>query len=358
MLFSTPVQNMKLAMGASLRPAPPSVSGLRPKGCRLRGLNLSSQAGVVDRMPVKLAIIGLGKIARGSHVPAIGGLGEIELTAAVDPSGVGLPGIAAFASCEELLGTYRGSLDAVAICTPPAPRFAIAKKCLEAGLHVLLEKPPATTVGEASCLLALAQHRGVTAFSPWHHRYNQAVDRAREYLRGRALRRFDVRWAEDWRTWHPGQDWVWQPKGFGVFDPGINAISLLTFLRGPRLLVNSASLAYPAGKQAPIRADLDLSYDDGCPGKAFLDWSGEGPETGEIEFLLATGERAWLKHSGEEFLAGGESFRAGRACEYERVYARFLELIGTRACDLDLEPLRVTADAFLVAHHGGVADVR
>jgi D-galactose 1-dehydrogenase len=310
-------------------------------------------------MPIKLAIIGLGKIARDSHVPAVAAMGAFELAAAVDPSGVGLPGIAAFASVEELLGTCRGSLDAVAICTPPAPRFAIAKKCLDAGLHVLLEKPPATTVGEASFLLALAQHRGVTVFSPWHHRYNPAVDRAREYLRDRPPVRVDVTWAEDWRTWHPGQDWVWQPKGFGVFDPGINAISLLTFLRGHRLLVNSASLAYPAGKQAPIRADLDLTYDDGCRGKAFFDWSGEGPETRDIEFLSGTGERAWLRHSGEEFLAeGGEAFRASRDGEYERVYARFLGLIGSKDCDLDLEPLRVTADAFLVARHRGVADVR
>jgi D-galactose 1-dehydrogenase len=309
-------------------------------------------------MPIKLAIIGLGKIARDSHIPAVAALSDFVLAATVDPSGIKLAGIAAFATFEELLEGCRGSLDAVAICTPPGPRFELARKCLDAGLHVLLEKPPASTVGEAFTLLDLARQRGLTIFSPWHHRYNSAVERAREYLREQAPVRFDVTWTEDWRVWHPEQEWVWEPKGFGVFDPGINAISLLTYLRGHRLLVNGASLAYPSGKQAPIRVDLDLAYEDGCPGRVFFDWTGEGKETRDIEILLPTGERACLRHSGSEFVVGAQAFRADGHQEYERLYAHFLELIRARVCDLDIEPLRVTADAFLVARHGSIADLR
>ena len=37
-----------------------------------------------------------------------------------------------------------------------------------------------------------------------------------------------VTWKEDVRKWHPGQEWIWQPGGFGVFDPGINALSIVT----------------------------------------------------------------------------------------------------------------------------------
>jgi D-galactose 1-dehydrogenase len=40
----------------------------------------------------------------------------------------------------------------------------------------------------------------------------------------------NVIWREDVRVWHPGQDWIWQPGGLGVFDPGINALSIITHI--------------------------------------------------------------------------------------------------------------------------------
>ena len=37
-----------------------------------------------------------------------------------------------------------------------------------------------------------------------------------------------IDWRESVRKWHPGQEWVWEPGGFGVCDPGINAMSIFT----------------------------------------------------------------------------------------------------------------------------------
>src|SRR5690606_21342416 len=54
---------------------------------------------------------------------------------------------------------------AVALCTPPQQRHALARAALARGLHVLLEKPPGATVAEVADLIACAQRAGRTLFA-------------------------------------------------------------------------------------------------------------------------------------------------------------------------------------------------
>ena len=96
--------------------------------------------------PVRLAIVGLGKIARDRHIPAISANEAIELAAIADPN-ASIDGIAHFATLDELLAAAP-DIDAVALCTPPQVRSALAAAALKAGKHVLLEKPPGATVSE------------------------------------------------------------------------------------------------------------------------------------------------------------------------------------------------------------------
>ena len=93
--------------------------------------------------PLRIAIIGFGKIAADQHVPAIWGNPRFELAATVSRSGSGPE--PSFTSYEELLASVT-DLDAVVLTTPPTVRYEIARPCLEAGLHVLLEKPPSVTL--------------------------------------------------------------------------------------------------------------------------------------------------------------------------------------------------------------------
>jgi D-galactose 1-dehydrogenase len=101
---------------------------------------------------------------------------------------------------------------------------------LEHGRHVLLEKPPGATVGEVHALADLARRQGVTLFASWHSRHAPAVEPARAWLAGRKILGVTITWKEDVRVWHPGQKWIWQAGGLGVFDPGINALSILTHI--------------------------------------------------------------------------------------------------------------------------------
>src|SRR5689334_7882016 len=95
--------------------------------------------------PTRIGVIGLGKIARDQHLPAIAADPGFQLTATVDRSAPASP--SNFKSHADML-QQSSQLDAVAITTPPGPRYDIACDCIAAGLHVLLEKPPTATLSE------------------------------------------------------------------------------------------------------------------------------------------------------------------------------------------------------------------
>ncbi len=116
----------------------------------------------------------------------------------------------------------------MALCTPPQVRHGLARQALEAGKHVMLEKPPGATLSEVEDLRQVAEAQGVTLQATWHSRYAPAVAPARDWLAGKTITAARINWREDVRVWHPGQDWIWEPGGLGVFDPGINALSIAT----------------------------------------------------------------------------------------------------------------------------------
>ena len=93
---------------------------------------------------------------------------------------------------------------------------------------MLLEKPPTRDPGRNPDLACIAETEQRTLFTTWHARHNAAVEAAAEALAGKRIAAMEIVWHEDVRKWHPGQQWIWEPGGFGVFDPGINALSIAT----------------------------------------------------------------------------------------------------------------------------------
>ncbi|WP_342731960.1 Gfo/Idh/MocA family oxidoreductase [Bradyrhizobium sp. B117] len=294
---------------------------------------------------LRIAIVGFGKIARDQHVGAIAAVPGAAL-AAVASRNASLPGLPHFATVEELL-EQGPPIDAVSLCTPPQVRRAQAAAALAAGKHVMLEKPPGTGVAELDPLVAMAAETKRTLFATWHSRYAPAVEPAREWLATRRLKSVHINWKEDVRVWHPGQAWIWEPGGLGVFDPGINALSILTRILPQPVFVTASELAFPANCQAPIAANLTLTDIDGLPVTAEFDFRQTGPQSWDI--LVETDEgQMTLSRGGRIMAVDGKVVAEAPDEEYRELYRRFVALTATGTSDVDLAPLRLVADAFLL----------
>lgn len=99
----------------------------------------------------------------------------------------------------------------------------------------------------------LAQAQGVSLYATWHSRMAHAVAAAKAWLADRVIHDGRIIWREDVRQWHPGQDWIFEAGGMGVFDPGINALSILTEILPMPVHLRAAELDFPLNRQAPSR---------------------------------------------------------------------------------------------------------
>ena len=123
--------------------------------------------------PLGVAIAGLG-FGEKVHLPALRACGHTEPVALWHPRQerlqaacrkAELPGHTDFAALLD-----DPAVDAVVIATPPAPRFALAKQALEAGKHVMLEKPVALCAEDAEVLQRLALSKNLTVAVDFEYR--------------------------------------------------------------------------------------------------------------------------------------------------------------------------------------------
>ena len=305
---------------------------------------------------MEVALVGIGKIAVDQHVPAINGSPDWTLAATVSRHGV-VEGVPAYTNFDTMLAE-RPDIRVVSLCLPPVPRFAYAAAALKAGRHVMLEKPPGATLSECHALDAMARANHLSLYSTWHSREAEKVQAARAWLRDRTLHRLTVTWKEDVRRWHPGQEWIWQPGGIGVFDPGINALSIVTEILPDRIHLTAASLAFPENRQTPIAADLAFFHPGGAEVSAVFDWRQEGDQTWTIEAVTDGGTLTLLDGGARLVIDGAEQPTpedAPLSGEYPRLYAKMARLVESGGIDMDLSPMRHVADAFTLGRRDIVA---
>ncbi|MQV87786.1 gfo/Idh/MocA family oxidoreductase [Sinorhizobium medicae] len=295
--------------------------------------------------PIQIAIVGVGKIVRDQHLPALAKNADYRLIAAASRHGT-VDGIENFKSIEAMLDAVP-AIEAVSLCMPPQYRYEAARSALSARKHVFLEKPPGSTLSEVADLEALAQEKGVSLFASWHSRYAPAVEAAKTFLASTAVDKVRIIWKEDVRHWHPNQEWIWAAGGLGVFDPGINALSIMTHILPRPVFITSATLEFPENRDAPIAAMIAFSDAEKLDVAAEFDWRQTGKQSWDIVASTGAGEMV-LSEGGAKLAIDGKIVHEEPEQEYPMLYRRFAEIIKAGRSDVDLAPLRHVADAFML----------
>ena len=139
--------------------------------------------------PLRIGVVGVG-VMGSNHARVLAGLSGVALIGVADPNleqanfVARMLGCAAVATVDELLDLKP---DAVSIAAPTELHHQVALQCIGRGVHVLVEKPIASTVAEGQEIVAAARRAGVTLMIGHVERFNPAVESIKQALRGESI---------------------------------------------------------------------------------------------------------------------------------------------------------------------------
>jgi predicted dehydrogenase len=164
---------------------------------------------------IKTAIIGTGFMGR-VHTEGVRRLGNVEVAGIAARTAEQARGLADELSIERSSGDYRDflrdpAIDAVHICTPNELHFEMAKAALEAGKHVLCEKPLATSAAQAREMVKLAREKNLANCTFHNLRYYPQVQNMRRLCEAGELGEIlavQGTYSQDWLLYDT--DWNWR----------------------------------------------------------------------------------------------------------------------------------------------------
>ena len=217
------------------------------------------------RMPIRIAIVGYGKIARDQHVPSIAADPQVRARRRRQPARSGRRGRAGLPEPRGDAGRHgrraRRGRDLHPAHRPPrrspGPPSRRASTCCS-------KSRPRRPWARSSRSSASAASRAGRSSPPGIRSMPPPLPAPGPRSPARRSARSRSSWHEDVRKWHPGQEWIWAPGGFGVFDPGINALSIATRILPSRLFVREAVLSFPENRQTPIAARIAFEGEAGA----------------------------------------------------------------------------------------------
>lgn len=166
-------------------------------------------------------------------------------------------------------------IQAVSIVTPNHLHVPVARAFIEAGIHVICEKPMATSLADALSLRALATQRGVAVMLTHNYSGYPAVRRARELVASGALgelRIIQVDYAQDWLSEPGNEGWRGDPAQAGpagaLGDIGTHAYQLATYVAGCTATELSADMhTFVPGRRLDDYAQAMLRFGNGARGR-------------------------------------------------------------------------------------------
>ncbi len=250
-------------------------------------------------MTVGVAIVGCGAVTRIVHVPVLGMLADLARVVAVcDPDAQRASEVArlvggakTYARLDDVLGDP--DVEAVDICTPHALHAALTVRSLEAGRHVLVEKPLATTFADGQRMVAAAHQAGrVLAvneqirFGPGLRAGRTAIEQGAigELVSVRAHRLFELPppyASSGWRN-DPAD-----PSAGILIDQGPHYVHLLRRLVGGVAGEITHASAIAASVVAPA-AVVHVRFASGLIGELLLAWNVPTPPSAGVGYAFGT----------------------------------------------------------------------
>ena len=142
--------------------------------------------------PLKVGLIGCGRVTQTRHLPVLSRLAEAEVIALADIDAERLQRVAdrfgikhRYAGVHDLVDNP--AIDAVGVCVPAHGHVDVAVAALEAGKHVFIEKPLALSLQECDRLIACAQRCGQTVMVGFNLRWNHLIQQTRDLLKQKLL---------------------------------------------------------------------------------------------------------------------------------------------------------------------------
>lgn len=291
--------------------------------------------------PFLLGIIGLGNIGR-IHYDALAksGQSDFRIQTIADISSMPLlNNIHSSRNYRELL--QDPSIQAVSINTPPNTHYQLVMDSLNAGKHVLVEKPPALTVSQCEEMITLANRKNKVLFMAFHARYNPSVEAAKKELKDKMIKQVNIQYAEYVQNYHSPNGWIFNPEiaGGGVLmDSGINALSIATYILpgSTTFSVENVQLDKASGFNVETKAHVSFSFGDDNKGTISMDWLHQGPEVRQVTFATDQDEytvdivRNALTKNGEILMSIDQTRDAvDLESEYRQVYQDFAQHLVT-----------------------------
>ncbi len=203
---------------------------------------------------LSLAVIGAGRLG-GFHAQKILGLPHVELLAVVDPLAANRNRLATECSTQALADhtSLLGRVDAAVIASPTRYHHKLAMDFLEAGTHLLVEKPLAATLAEANELVAAARRRNLVLQVGHVERFNPALTAAMPHLHS-------PKFIDAVRT----SGFTFRSTDIGVvLDLMIHDIDLvLSLVRSPLCKVDAVGFSVVGGEEDAANARLE--FECGC----------------------------------------------------------------------------------------------
>ncbi len=258
---------------------------------------------------IKIGVIGCGRIAQTRHLPEYAANPDVKILAVYDRTWERAEKIAedfhcrAFQTAEELIAD--DEIDAVSICVANVLHAKLTIEALEAGKHVLCEKPMASTIEECEAMVHSAEKSGKILMIAQNQRFDPVHRKAKSLLAEGAIGKplsfrttFGHSGPENWSIHQGPETWFFDKKqaAMGVMaDLGIHKTDLIQYLLDDTVVETSAQLATLDKRDAdgnPITVDDNVicmyKMKSGVIGTMTASWSYYG-EQDDSTVLYGTG---------------------------------------------------------------------